>query len=369
MGAVLMDIKQISEMLSSRIGDLCQVLLPLGVRDGHEWRVGGVDGSAGRSMAVHIRGSKAGVWADFASGEGGDPLDLVAAVMFRGDLGEAVKWARSWLGLDNLDPNRLQQRRQEAKQDAQRREDQARAEEEKMLSSARRLWHCAQSNILPTPVYQYLLGRAIDVNALKRVPGALRYEGNTWNSEVQGRLPAMVACIQDASGKQISTHRTWLKLDNGLWRKNPDLKDAKKTLAPFRGGYIPLNRGISDKPIKEAPPGDHVFLAEGIETGLSLAVELPEMRVLAAVSSSNFQNIELPVNISKVTIAADNDGDNKQTLAALDAAIGRFVREGREVKVIRSTHGKDFNDLLQWQKRALIESARAVGARSDRSVS
>ncbi len=356
---ILLDISDISEMLSARIEALCIELLPNGKRDGHEWRVGSVAGEPGRSMAVHVRGSKAGVWSDFSSGEAGDPLDLIAAVLFRGDMGDAVKWARSWLGLDTMDPARLQQRRQEAKRAAEKRDDQAKEEEEKMRASARRLWHCAQSKILQTPVYLYLQNRAIDLNVLPRLPGALRFEGNTYCKELEKRIPAMVACIQAPAGEQIATHRTYLQLKEGLWRK-AELKDAKKTLGSFRGGYIPLNRGISDKPIKEAPPGDHVFLAEGIETGLSLAVELPEKRVLAAVSSSNFQNLELPVNISRVTIAADNDGDNQQTAAALDNAIRRFIREGREVSVIRSPYGKDFNDLLQWQKKALIENARSV---------
>ncbi len=360
MGAQLMDIADLSAMLAGRIENLCMHLLPNGVRDGHEWRIGSLAGEAGRSMAVRIRGATAGVWKDFASGEAGDALDLVAGVLFHDDKAEAVKWARSWLGVDQLDPARLAQKRREVRAEADRKEKEARDQADKMLSSARRLWHMAQPEILKTPVYHYLLLRGIDINALPRVPGALRYEPQCWCAETQTKLPAMVAAIQNGAGKQIATHRTYLQRQHdGTWKK-ASLVEAKKTLAAFRGGFIALNRGESGRPLRDAPDGDHVYLAEGIETALSLAVELPEKRVLAGVSCGNFQNLELPEQIRDVTIAADNDGENAQTLKALDNAITRFVREGRRVRVIRSPIGKDFNDLLQWQKRALIENARKM---------
>ena len=72
-----------------------------GKREGHELRFGDVGGSAGKSLGVHLAGEKAGVWADFASGESGDLLDLWA--MARGvDLGEAIREAKDWLGIRDV---------------------------------------------------------------------------------------------------------------------------------------------------------------------------------------------------------------------------------------------------------------------------
>lgn len=357
---MLLTVTDIAGMLNDRIEQLCHVLLPNGQRDGVEWRVGSVAGEKGRSMAVRIKGSKVGVWSDFSSGQGGDALDLVSAVLFRDNKGEAVAWARSWLGLDGLDPNRIEQKRREAKAEAEKRQKQSEEEIEKMRSSARRLWHSATTNIVATPVYHYLLARGIDVQALPKVPGSLRYAAECWCNETNGHLPAMVAMIQGDEG-MLAAHRTYLaRQPDGSWKK-AKLGDAKKTLGRYAGGFITLNRGASGKPIKEAPEGDQVIIAEGIETGLSVALGLPECRVLAAVSVSNFQNISLPAAIRKVTLAVDNDGDNAQAAAAVDAAIERFMREGREVLITRSPVGKDFNDLLmsQMQKKTMNSEARA----------
>ncbi|MDI1227371.1 MAG: toprim domain-containing protein [bacterium] len=360
MGSQLVDISDIAEMLNQRIGELTRELLPGGRRDGHEWRCGSVAGEPGGSMAVKLVGAKCGVWSDFSSGECGDALDLVSAVLFHGDKGEAVKWSRSWLGLDNLDPARLEQRRREAKVAADKRDKDAAAEALKMRNKARAIFIGAQPDIIKTPVYRYLLLRGIDINVLPKVPGSLRFEPNCWCMETKTELPAMVACVQDGDGQHIATHRTYLQRQHdGTWKKAP-LEDAKKTLGSFRGGFITLNRGASGKPLRQAPEGDHVFLAEGIETGLSLAVEMPEVRVLAGVSVSNFANLALPAACSSITIAADNDGDNAQAKGALDRAVERFIGEGRSVRVIHSPVGKDFNDLLQWQKRAVIEAARRM---------
>lgn len=362
----MIDVSTIADMLASRIEPLCCHLLPNGTRDGVEWRVGSLAGERGKSMAVRIKGSKPGVWSDFSSGEAGDALDLVAGVLFRGDKAEAIKWAKSWLGIDDMDPARLEQRRREVEAESARKAADAKAEEEKKRKSARALWFSAQPDIRVTPVYQYLLGRGIDINVLPRLPGALRYNARTYCHEAKEAgaqefmLPAMVAAIINSQGEQISTHRTYIeKQPDGGWKK-AKLKDAKKTLAQYAGGFISLNRGASGKPIKDAPDDDHLIIAEGIEDGLSLALGCPEKRVIAGVSVSNMQNLHLPETISRITLAVDNDGEGAQSAAAVDAAISRFMNEGREVFIARSPVGKDFNDLLQAQRDLLLNNAVRV---------
>src|SRR5438309_1153464 len=102
----------ISAMLAHRIQLLAAALLPSGKRVGAEWRCGSVAGDPGMSLGVHLRGERAGLWSDFATGERGDALDLVAAVLFRGDIGQALRWAASWLGLaDGERPAPLQRLR------------------------------------------------------------------------------------------------------------------------------------------------------------------------------------------------------------------------------------------------------------------
>ena len=98
----LPDAREVSRMLAHNMHALVQTLLPGGARQGAEWVCGSVAGEAGRSMAVHLHGDRAGKWGDFSTGETGDALDLVGAVMTRGDLKEAYRWAVNYLGLHDM---------------------------------------------------------------------------------------------------------------------------------------------------------------------------------------------------------------------------------------------------------------------------
>jgi twinkle protein len=89
---------ELAAMLARDAEGVARMLLPHGKREGHEWRVGSLDGEAGKSMGVHLAGQKAGVFCDFATGEGGDLLDLWAAVNGIG-IGEACKQVREFLGI------------------------------------------------------------------------------------------------------------------------------------------------------------------------------------------------------------------------------------------------------------------------------
>lgn len=101
--------KEIACLLAQQAEAVASYLLPNGKKYGSEWRVGSVNGEPGKSLAVHLQGSKAGVWCDFAKGTqaSGDLLDLWAEV--RGiDLGTAMKEAAKYLGLPILqfEPNK-----------------------------------------------------------------------------------------------------------------------------------------------------------------------------------------------------------------------------------------------------------------------
>jgi twinkle protein len=61
---------ELSTRLAQRVEAVCQELLPKGRRQGAEWEVGSSAGEEGKSLKVHLRGEKAGVWSDFATGQG-----------------------------------------------------------------------------------------------------------------------------------------------------------------------------------------------------------------------------------------------------------------------------------------------------------
>jgi len=75
------DFKQIAARALDQIEAVCARWLPAGKRSGHEWEIGDRHGAPGKSLKVHLTGTKAGQWADFADdAKGGDLVSLVAYV-------------------------------------------------------------------------------------------------------------------------------------------------------------------------------------------------------------------------------------------------------------------------------------------------
>lgn len=96
---------EIAQRLCDNIERVVMELLPNGKREGHEWRCGSAGGEEGKSLGVHLTGTKAGVWSDFSAGTGGDPLDLWMDV--RGcTLPEAIEQAANFLGIKLNKPER-----------------------------------------------------------------------------------------------------------------------------------------------------------------------------------------------------------------------------------------------------------------------
>nr|WP_255663250.1 toprim domain-containing protein [Komagataeibacter sp. FNDCR2] len=327
-------------MLANNMLALVQTLLPGGTRQGAEWKCGSVAGEPGQSMAIHLHGEKAGKWGDFSTGETGDALDLVAAVMTRGDLKEAYRWAVNYLGLHDM--GRVEEHRREIARQVDAHPDET---DEKRRRHARAMWLGARHDIIGTPVDLYLAARGIHLADLASVPRALRFAPEHYCHEIRGPLPAMLAAITDGSGAHIATHQTWLAQDGqGAWRKAA-LNAAKKIRGAFLGGSIRLQRGASGKSLKDSPAGETVAIGEGIETCLSVALACPEMRVLAAASLGNMASVQLPDQVRSVILLADND-TNPQAQRGLRRAIDFHLEAGREVRVARSPKGKDFNDAI-----------------------
>ena len=89
---------QLSRRLSDRIESVCKELLPNGTRRYGRWEAGSVRGESGSSLKVELGGEKKGIWADFATNESGDLLDLWVQVR-RLSVGAAMKEAATFLGI------------------------------------------------------------------------------------------------------------------------------------------------------------------------------------------------------------------------------------------------------------------------------
>ncbi|MES2187969.1 MAG: toprim domain-containing protein [Pseudomonadota bacterium] len=100
-----MNASELSGRMADAVERIAEYLLPAGKRHGKEWKAGSAGGEEGASLSLCIKGHKAGVWKDFASGEGGDLLDLWMAA--RGmSLVAAMADAKTFLGIRDDMPQR-----------------------------------------------------------------------------------------------------------------------------------------------------------------------------------------------------------------------------------------------------------------------
>jgi hypothetical protein len=329
--------------LADRAPELARDLLPAGTRRGAEWCVSAADsGPLGCSISVHLAGNKAGIWSAWAAGRSGDALDLIAAVKYAGDKGAAIRWALDWLGIDPKD------REQPAAAPGARQPLKPEPNVEAKRGAAFHLWLAGTPLRPGDDAYDYLAEtRGIDFAALDRLPRALRYFSALTNTEAGRRFPALLAAVVGPRGRFLTVHRTWLERQtDGSVRKAP-VAEPRKVYGPCKGGIIPLWRGASGRPWKQAPPGDVLGLTEGIEDALSYAVAVPEHRVAAALNVGNLAHVRLPAAIATVIIAADNDASGSQADRTLRRAVAHFLAEGREVRIARCPAGvKDLNALL-----------------------
>lgn len=346
-GRYLHSIQDIARMLGDSAEAIAREFFPNGRKVGAEWRVGSLAGEPGQSLAVRIAGDKRGVWADFAAGVGGDMLELVAQARYGGDKGQALRWARAFLGLTD----------RAAPEGAAPPPPPPRAPPSEVSRSfagkARAMW-LGGHPLGGTPAAAYLANRGIGLVALGRTPQALRFRPDAFCSERQATAPAMLGAIT-RGGTIIGCHRTFLERGPAdRWLK-ARITAPKKVLGQVGGGFIPLWRGASGKPIREAPEDDTLAIAEGIEDALTIALHMPEWRVIAAVSVGNMANLVLPTALRDVVFCWDRDGDNPGVARARGMAVERLMGEGRSVREIRPPEGfKDFN---AWHLAEMAEGS------------
>jgi hypothetical protein len=358
------DLDALNHALASRVFELCRDILPNGRRQGQEWCVGSIAGEPGGSLSVRLSGPRAGWWADFSSTEyrGRGALSLIAAVKTGGDFREAIIWARRWLGEDVG-------RHQALQRAAQRRPS------SQYQHSAKALFLAAQSNLAGTPVAAYLAERAIALDELPRRPHFLRYAPRLRHSGSRQEWPGMVAAVVDHKGKFLAAHRTFLWVEAGGTVGKAPITPNKMMLGPVQGGVIPVWPGLHGKAWPAIAPGEKCAVCEGIEDALSVAVLFPAWRVVAAGSVGNLARIVLPAGFGRIVIAAQNDptfnaqGGVHEVLAALDAAVRNFRRQGVEVGITRPRIGKDFNDFLMVFSGRAEERAREAEARAEAAFS
>ena len=311
--------RTLSSSLAEHVEAVCKHYLSNGRRCGNYWVVGDVNNHAGRSLYVRLKGPLSGRgargrWADSATAEHGDLLDLIRArkglTSFRDTHDEARRFLRA--------PSRASSIQKDA-----------RSGERDTVALARKIW-AASRPIAGTPAEAYLRARKInaDLNdAPLRYHPALLYR-DTPNSPPQ-KLPALVAAVTDNSGEVTGIHRTFL---------DPTRKDKARVPSPRRSLGAILGHGVRFGVID-----DFAIIGEGIETVFSLKCVFPRVPMLAALSAAHLAAWRPPSSLRRLIIAADNDEPGR-------SAAHRLSERMRECDVDTTTiipSSVDFNSELR----------------------
>jgi len=187
-------------------------------------------------------------------------------------------------------------------------------------------WNGAPHNTLGTPADTYLTGRGLA--GLAASP-SIRYRTDVPHPEERGRMPAMLALVQDVTGAPVAVHRTYLTRGG----RKADVAPVKASVGPIFGGAIRLDAAAAE-----------MVIGEGVETSAS-AGRLLGLPAWAAIAAGNLaQALRLPAEVRSVVIAADADGPGRD---AAQAAAARWQGEGRRVRIATpDVLGADFNDIL-----------------------
>ncbi len=350
----MISVGEIEQRLRDRAEELGRQLLPNARREGHYLKVGSIDGEEGGSLVIEIGGAKQGTWRDYAGTEYGDMLDLIQAAQRLGGKGEAVAWAKGFLGLaddwspktQRPDPAELARRAEDARARAATRAARDADERAAKMRGARALFLNDKSGpVAGSAAEAYLQGRGLSAAPLGAWPGALRCNAEVYFKPERVKVPALMGAVYLADGTHVATHRVFLQRDPaGLWTKIAH-PNAKMVLGPMGGGFIPINKGASGRAMGKMPEGEPIYVAEGIEKCLAIRMKRPAARIVCSVSLGNIGAIVFPPAAKRLVIVADRD-EHPKAQDALERAIA--AQQARGLKVELVVPPAPFKDIDEW---------------------
>lgn len=319
-------IVDLTEALAREAENVCRYYLSNGHREGSYWMVGDARNTPGRSLFVRLKGppsgkGAAGKWADAATGEHGDLLDIIRETCGFVDFADIAQEARRFLSLPSP----------ERSDDTASRNDPAPSGSPK---AAKRLFAMSQP-IAGTLAEAYLRNRGLaalsDTASLRFHPRCYYRPDRHSQTET---WPALIASVTDLDGAITGAHRTWVDPDG--------FSETTLGKAPIKTPRRAMGN-LMGHAVRFGTARDVMAAGEGIETMLSLKMALPDLPMVAALSAAHLAAIRFPPSLRRLYIARDND-------PAGDGASARLTQRAKDVGIEAiplSPHLGDFNDDLR----------------------
>ena len=306
----------------------------------------------GGSFTVWVKGVSPGAWKDFATGEKGDVLDLVAFLKAC-DRKEALAWAMDRYGLKSMSAEERARQEEMAKAARARAANEERMQRLKRRKRAHLMFAKADPFVSET-VARYLASRGLALPPTLEARWCRSFERFEWligrnreTGELGPEFPAMIWGFVDAQGKQQACHITYLAHDGS--GKAP-VEKPKLIWPEHMGLVIRVARGETKLDPEEAAKqgkASPVVITEGLEDAITIANAAPELRVWCAGSLAGYGAVPDHPCVSGWVVAKDNDWGKAQAATLFERAVARLKGFRKPVRVIASDIGKDFND--QWR--------------------
>ncbi len=267
-----------------------------------------------------------GLWNNFETGEKGNALQLIAVQMGFSDFKDTLNYAKDFLNCpDTVSHGKIQNK--------------TNAKETKVSTNtkayAKKLYDTSEP-IKGTLAERYLKDYRKILNYkeadLRFVP-----EISTWHGDKKTKVPALLCVVKDSNGEFNHVHV--IRLNPITGDKDVASNTEKQTYGAMNGCPIELNKKSNSQT---------TYVAEGVETGLSVLAGDPNANVLAITGKESFKNIDLSRLSNKVVLCLDNDGEATFKTSIIEKAVFRLIEAGKSVALmIPKKTGDDFNDVLK----------------------
>ena len=314
---------EISKRLAEQAEAVCRAFLPNGRRVGSYWQVGNINGDAGHSLSVRLHsseGGRRGRWVDYATGEYGDLLDIIAARSGTEDFPSTLIVAERFLGENQFDVQRVFRSTKPSGPSGFGCKTRAGA----------RLFSLGEP-IGDTLAQTYLRNRQIE-----RFGEALKFHRNVSTIDDNGKhlsKPALLASITDEDGHITGCARTWL---------DPETATVASMTAPKR-----ILGSIRGKAVRfpDLFPSCDQIVGEGLESLLSVGTALPDTDLAACLTATNLSFYQPPARIRRLWVAHDNDKAGERALSILKARAETLHFRVFHLPPLRNDHNDDLKAL------------------------
>ena len=300
---------------------------------------------------------KTGAWIDYKDSEmSGGPLHMLTKL--KGfSFKEAIDYGASWAGLQTEGaPLRLPQTKQQKFTSQEPKEEDLEKDKQVRIQKAKALWDKGRP-IQGSLAERYLREhRKIEGN----LPSDLRYlphfkvysrENGESGDNSAHSYPCLMAAARSPQGEVTAIQLTFL---NPTTATKADLSVTKRSFGVLKGSAVTL---------QEEKSSNVLFVAEGVETALSLKEAGVKGTIQATLGLSNIKRLtpensfnENPLNggslnekpNTQIIVCADHDPSDSPATRSLQKSVLDLQSKGFSVTVVKPEKlNEDFNDVLK----------------------